>query len=122
MRNAAFIVLLGVPVACWSLTARAQDVSDTNNVQSGRTLALKVCTPCHVVLPDQEFPPVFNGPPKPASFQAIADSSKTTEHSLRNFLSTTHSTISMPIRMPNPRLSNDQAAKIVSFMLSLRKR
>jgi hypothetical protein len=122
IKRSALIVLFGVLVACGSFTAAAQDLSNAEDIQTGRTLALKVCTPCHVVLPDQEFPPVFKGPPKPASFQAIAGNRKTTEQSLRHFLSTTHSRISLPIRMPNPRLSEDQATKIVSFILSLRKK
>jgi hypothetical protein len=73
-----------------------------------------------VVLPDQEFPPIFNGPPKPPDFYGIANGANTTALSLRDFLSSTHSTMNLPVHMPNPELSDDQMANIISFILSLR--
>ena len=90
-----------------------------DNVEAGRVMALKFCTPCHVVLPDQELAPVFTGPPKPGDFREIVERPGTSAESLRKFLSTTHATATLPIHMANPSLTDDQTSKIIDFMLSL---
>jgi len=101
--------------------ARAQQPSQAE-VAAGRVMALKFCTPCHVVTADQEFSPIFTGPPKPPDFRAIAARPNTSTESLREFLATTHATATLPIHMANPGLTDDQTAKIVAFILSLRSK
>jgi mono/diheme cytochrome c family protein len=101
--------------------ASAQELS-AGDPRVGRVLALKFCTSCHVVETDQEFPPIFKGPPEPPNFQTIASRPSTTAQSLRKFLSTTHSTMTLPLHMPNPEITDDQTTQIISFILSLRDR
>ena len=43
-----------------------------------------------------------------------------TERSLRNFISTTHTTLKTPFGMPNPQLTDDQITGVVSYILSLK--
>jgi hypothetical protein len=42
------------------------------NAEDGRTFALRACTGCHVVAPDQPFKPIYTGPPRPPDFKEIA--------------------------------------------------
>jgi len=101
------------------VAANAQEPNPID-AAAGRTMALKFCTPCHVVAPDQEFAPIFTGPPKPPAFRTIAARRGTSAESLRKFLATTHATATLPIHMANPELTEDQTTKIVAFILSLR--
>jgi mono/diheme cytochrome c family protein len=90
------------------------------NANDGRRLALRVCSACHVVSQTQEFKPILQ-PPAP-SFGRIANQPRTTVASLRHFISTTHKGIVPPHQMPNPELSEEQVANVVSFIMSLRNR
>lgn len=91
--------------------------AEGGNAKAGHDLALRLCTPCHIVSPDQEFAPTFTGPP---DFHSIANRPDTTTKSLRKFLATTHTTLSNPKNMPNPQLTNDQIRDIARFIMSLR--
>ena len=51
-------------------------------------LAMRVCTGCHVVTPDQPFKPVYAPPPYPPDFKEIANRSNVTAASLRHHLET----------------------------------
>jgi hypothetical protein len=73
---------------------------------------VKICDACHVAASDQQFPPILR-PPAP-SFQAIADRPGTTAALLRNFLLTTHATITNTDNMPNPQLTDDQVGVLVA--------
>ena len=107
--TALLVSLVGVvPVA---------HAADGGNAKTGHDLALRLCTPCHIVSPEQEFAPTFTGPP---DFHSIANRPDTTAKSLRKFLATTHTTISNPKNMPNPQLTNDQIRDIARFIVSLR--
>lgn len=86
---------------------------------AGRSLALANCTYCHVVTPDQGFAPVLR--PQGPDFSAVAANPTNTTESLRKFLLTTHQNFSNARGMPNPLLSKDQVADVVSFILSQRK-
>jgi len=100
-------------ICCLSSALFAQS-SQPDDVRAGRAFALTVCTPCHVVSSDQEFSPIFTGPPKPPNFDAIANKAGTTAESLHDFLSTTHASVTMS------SLTDDEMRKIISFIISLR--
>ena len=87
------------------------------NPAEGHRLALKICAACHVVGPDQQSPPLLSHPAP--DFQAIA-AKPGTAASLQQFILTTHAGIKTPENMPNPQLTEDQAADIASYIASLR--
>ncbi|HML13530.1 MAG TPA: cytochrome c [Xanthobacteraceae bacterium] len=118
-RRCAVTLAAAAPALFAAGGAGAQPPSQ-EDVAAGRVLALKFCTPCHVVAKDQEFAPIFKGPPKPGDFDQIAARRDTSAESLRRFLATTHSTMTLPVHMPNPELTEDETTKIVAFILSLR--
>jgi len=91
--------------------------AEGGDAKTGHDLALRLCTPCHIVSQDQEFTPTFSGPP---DFHSIANRPGTTAKSLRKFLATTHTTLSNPKNMPNPQLTDDQIRDIARFIVSLR--
>ncbi len=99
---------------------RAQEPAQADDVRAGRALSLKLCTACHLVLPNQEMMPLLR-PPAPA-FRAIANRPGVTADSLRRFLSETHSSIRSTKDMPNPELTEDQTRQAVAFLMSLRSR
>ncbi|HJS89397.1 MAG TPA: c-type cytochrome [Steroidobacteraceae bacterium] len=89
-------------------------------VARGDELARLVCSDCHVVATDQDFPPVLQ-PPAP-SFPDIANRPGTTAKSLQHFILTTHWDMkSTPITMPNPRMRPEDAAALAAYILSLKK-
>jgi cytochrome c len=97
----------------WALTAAAGTAAQTtSDPAAGRALALKECTPCHVVAADQTAPRAKVGP----DFHAIANTKAMTETSLHVFLSTPHPT------MPNLILSPKERDDVVGYILSLRDR
>ena len=113
-RIAAFAIL-----ACFSaLAAKAQDSAVGDSAKEGHRLALKFCTPCHVVSSDQTYTPLLN-PPAP-TFLSIANRQGPTAQSLRVFLASTHATEITSVNMPNPKLPADEAEEMISFILSLR--
>lgn len=113
-RLALFVVLALTPAA----EAGAQESAAGASPDEGRRLALTICTECHVVAPEQPAPPVLR-PPAP-SFATIARWPGTTAQSLRTFLRTTHTTLKTPENMPNPMLTDEMAAAVVSYILSLK--
>jgi mono/diheme cytochrome c family protein len=107
-----------VAIALLSTTAYAQ--APEGNAAAGHEFALKVCSACHVVATDQEFPPIRR-PPAPA-FRSIANRPGTTAESVRAFLLRTHRTIEQPYNMPNLALSDGQVANAAAYVLSLHTR
>lgn len=91
-------------------TAMAQTVGDA---AKGQRFALQTCTPCHLVAPDQLSPPRFALAP---SFEAIANTRAMTESALAAFLYTPHP------NMPNIMLSRDEAADVIAYILSLKRK
>ena len=85
----------------------------------GRELALHVCSTCHVVAKDQQFSPLLN-PPAP-SFVQIANRPGTKAESLRRFVTNTHwDEKTLPLTMPNPRLTDWETADVAAYIMSLR--
>ena len=107
-------------VALFTTTAYAQGRAPEGDVAAGHGLALKVCSACHVVAADQEFPPMRRPPAPP--FRSIANRPATTAESVRAFLLRTHRTIEQPYNMPNLALSDGQVTNAAAFILSLRTR
>ncbi|HYM31510.1 MAG TPA: c-type cytochrome [Candidatus Cybelea sp.] len=75
----------------------------------GHQIATSFCSSCHAVAPKEMHSPVARAP----AFAAVAQSSATTEMSLRTFMVTTHP------NMPNIRLTPDQIDDVVVYILSL---
>ena len=114
---AAIVSLL---FACVAAGTHAQQPPAAEEINSGRSLALKLCTPCHVVSPDQPYPPILQRPGP--SFSAIANRPTTTGDSLRRFMRTTHTTISRPYDMPSLELTDHQMEQIIGYIMSLRRK
>jgi len=103
-----------------STIIHAQTPGSDPPVVRGRQLARIECSQCHVVSPDQEYPPSLEV--SAPSFEAIADRRTTSEKSLRHFISTTHwDGQKIPMTMPAPELTKQETAAIVAYILSLRK-
>jgi cytochrome c1 len=95
------------------------DADKVKDIQVGKELAMKVCSPCHVIPshPIQEQASRPSGPP----FEEIAKGSKATPEALRVFLFSTHSNVSHPGAMPNPGLTEEEVQLICAYLTSLRK-
>ena len=102
-------VLIGIPTF-GGTQALAQPMGDP---AAGRAFALEVCTPCHVVAPDQVSPRRLA---VAADFHTIANTSGMTEMALHAFLSTPHPT------MPNLILSPEEDRDVVAYIHSLMDR
>jgi mono/diheme cytochrome c family protein len=98
-------------------TALAAEAQTTADPVEGHRLALLICSACHMVASDQKSPPVLRHPAP--NFQAIAGKPGTSAASLQRFMLTTHAEIATPAGMPNPRLTEDQAAAIAAYILTL---
>jgi mono/diheme cytochrome c family protein len=99
-----------------ALTAPAEEL-DQSAVR-GRSIAVSICSSCHVVASDQPYPPILRHPGP--SFQAIANKPADTGDTLRRFIATTHKTAGQPFKMPNPELTDDMRDQVVAYILSLR--
>jgi mono/diheme cytochrome c family protein len=101
--------------------ARAEDVVPRDAVTArGEHIARLVCSACHEVARDQEYPPILA---KPApSFSEIAHRPGTSVESLQRFIVSTHWDVNaLPMTMPNPMLSRDEARSVARYIVSLRR-
>ncbi len=110
---AACVLSLAVPAAACAEV-------DSGNIQTGRALALRACTGCHVVAPDQPFAPVFTGPSPPPDFSAVANRSNTTAASLRRYLASLPA-VPPPGRMANADLNAKELTDVVAYIMSLKQ-
>lgn len=106
-----------ITLAAIASPAWAEDVAD--DVQAGRRVAFLVCNPCHVVAPDQRYPPTLT-PPAP-SFESIAQRPNASIESIQQFLTTTHRDASNPKAMPNPELIESYMRQVATYIMSLRR-
>ena len=111
-----FVRLSGIFVATAGICVSAA-ADPVGNPAEGHRLALKICAACHVVAADQEEAPLLRNPAP--SFQAIANRPGTTAASVQHFVQTIHRTFANGTDMPNPELTEDQAADIASYVVSL---
>lgn len=118
MRLPVWMLWVVLGLAC-GLTAAA-DSPRASSLARGEQLAQLICSACHVIGPDQEFPPLLRQP-APA-FADIANRDGVTEKTLRHFIATTHwDEKTLPMTMPNPELTAEQSAAVVRYILSLRR-
>jgi hypothetical protein len=89
------------------------------NAEDGRTFALRACTGCHVVAPDQPFKPIYTGPPRPPDFKEIAKRPNLAAASLLHHVETLPA-VPKNLRMANPLLSSQELRDVVAFIISLR--
>jgi hypothetical protein len=101
-------------------TAAARDSSAPGRAAVGRDLALRACTGCHVVSPDQPFAPVIDRTPPPPDFRTIANMPNTTAASLRRYLSHLPA-VPPPGRMADPYLNRDEREDIIAFIITLQE-
>ncbi len=110
MRIRGFLV---AAIAFASVVATDAIAQTSGDPAAGRAYALQVCTPCHVVVPDQLSPPRLAVAP---DFHAIAQTRGLTETSLHAFLSSPHPS------MPNLILNQTEQDNVIAYILSLRDR
>ncbi|HUO19685.1 MAG TPA: c-type cytochrome [Steroidobacteraceae bacterium] len=110
------ICALGALCGAW---AAADEVPDRPSLAHGEHIARLICSACHVVAADQEYPPLLITP-TPA-FREIANRPGTTVETLRRFITTTHwDEGKLPMAMPDPMLTEAQARDVARYILSLR--
>lgn len=109
-RGAAGSVSALVMLMLWSGTVapRAQDGGDRGR---GPAIARQVCADCHAVRPQDLQSPNARAP----SFATLAATPGMTETALRVALTTPH------VGMPMFRLTSDQQASLIDYILGLRK-
>jgi mono/diheme cytochrome c family protein len=111
-------------VASWftSLSAFAgTGVSHTPELSRGEHVARLVCSACHVVARDQEYPPILAE--ATPSFVDIANRPGVSAQSLQHFVTSTHwDDQKSPMAMPNPMLSKKDVQAVAQYILSLRNR
>jgi mono/diheme cytochrome c family protein len=117
--KSAVLALIAVSAAATASAANAQTKLVGGNAGAGRILALRICTGCHVVTPDQPFKPVYAPPPYPPDFKEIANRSNVTAASLQHHLETLPA-IPSNVNMPNLMLSTQEIRDIAAFIVSLR--
>jgi len=116
-RTKSLLAVAATLLGIWAVSPSV--LADANKVvpSLGHDLAQHYCTTCHLIDRGQKNPVDFVGGP---AFQAVADRSTTTKESLLTHLRTTHTNKLVPLKMPNPELTQDETVKIVSYILSLK--
>lgn len=114
---------IGLYILLFSLCSAFPNVANAGLdplVTRGKQLARIACSQCHIVAPDQEFPPTINvSAPR---FEEIANRRTTSERQLQRFISKTHwdgSTI--PMTMPAPGLTQQETIAVARYIMSLRR-
>jgi mono/diheme cytochrome c family protein len=113
--------LLLLMASCFtSLTALAgAAVSRAPEVARGEHVARLVCSACHVVASDQEYPPILTEPTP--SFTDIANRPGISAQSLQRFITNTHwDGQKIPMTMPNTMLNKNDVQAVAQYILSLR--
>lgn len=113
--------VLGMTAAGASSRAGQPPVAGPGSAAQGEHIARTICSACHVVASDQDFPPLLREPAPP--FAEIANRPGTTDKSLRHFITSTHwNERTLPMRMPNPQLTDEQTRAVTRYILGLRGR
>ena len=102
-----FLLWLALTIAA-PVAASAQ----MQETQTGRTIALTVCSDCHQVEPRPRTPSPHESAPR---FADVAQMPSTTETSLKVFLRSTHAT------MPNFQFTNEELNSVVAYILAMKQ-
>jgi mono/diheme cytochrome c family protein len=109
------------PIPLCTPRTSAADVPKMPDVARGEHIARLVCSACHEVATDQEFPPLLKQ--ATPAFAEIANRPGVSAESLQRFVTTTHWDVDrLPMSMPNPMLTKSQAQAVSRYILSLRNR
>ena len=103
------------------LSSHAQSAGVTNHAElaHGEHIARLICSSCHVVAKDQEFPPILEW--STPSFFDIAKRPGVSVQGLEHFITQTHwDTDKLPMTMPNQQLTKEQTRAVARYILSLR--
>jgi len=76
MHKLVFFIIFSLMTSNAVFAASGDNSPNAGDVSAGHALALRLCTPCHVVSPDQEMPPILREPAP--SFRTIANKRDTT--------------------------------------------
>ena len=117
--HAALALLLMAGGALAIRPASAGGVAATPEAAHGEHIARLICSACHVVAVNQEYPPLLRQ--ATPSFVDIANRPGVSVASLRHFITTTHWDESkLPMSMPNPMLTDAEARDVARYIVSLR--
>jgi mono/diheme cytochrome c family protein len=114
---------LGAVLLNLSLGALLSSYAQADNLAAerahGEHIARLICSSCHIVAKDQEFPPILNWPTP--SFFDIANRPGVSVKDLQRFITETHWDMDkLPMTMPNPQLTKEQTQAVAEYILSLR--
>ena len=113
------VCLVGIGLGGGPSRAGQPPASASASAALGDHIARTICSACHVVASDQDFPPLLIQPAPP--FAEIANRADTSEASLRHFITSTHwDERTLPMTMPNPQLTDNQIRAVSRYILSLR--
>ena len=96
-------------IGAWLAASGFASADESADAQAGRELAIKACSPCHVV-----------SQPVGPSFADIAKGQRAEPEALRDFLRSTHSDVSHPSGMPTLELTDRQIDEISAYLATLR--
>lgn len=121
LRIAALAVAAAALCALCTPRTSAAGVPRTPELAQGEHIARLVCSACHVVATDQEYPPLLNQ--ATPGFAEIANRPGVTAESLQRFITSTHWDVDkLPMSMPNPMLTKAETQAVSRYILSLRNR
>jgi hypothetical protein len=119
-RSSAAIALAAAAHWAFGSVALAGTVSHDPAVARGEHIARLVCSTCHLVAVDQEYPPMLNHPAP--DFSDIANRPGTSADSVQKFVTHTHWNLqAIPLSMPDMMLSKDETRAVALYIMSLRK-
>ncbi|HYK99893.1 MAG TPA: cytochrome c [Steroidobacteraceae bacterium] len=119
LRTVALALTAALLCALCTPRVSAAGVPTTPGAARGEHIARLLCSACHAVAIDQEYPPLLRQ--TTPTFAEIANRPGMTAESLRRFITTTHWDVDrLPMSMPNPMLTREQADAVARYILSLR--
>ncbi len=114
----AWMIFAVVLALCGCAPAHAQRAHGSTGAR-GEHISRRVCSACHVVASDQEFPPILE-PPAPR-FDEIANRPGMTAKTIRHFVMTTHWDMNtIPMKMPDLMLLPEDASAVSVYIMSLK--
>jgi cytochrome c2 len=116
MKNPRMTTMIVGAIAAMTLSSvlRAAEIATEVDAMAGRAYAVRDCSECHVVSPEQKAPlspPLKNAP----SFQSVANARTTSAIGLHVFLVSPHPT------MPNLIIAEQDRVDVIAYIMSLRE-